>query len=106
MISTPRTILPVKQEPKGLKADVDLKPENANGAAGSTTLVDHFVGNLDRSDLRLLYLILGVLLMLSSLLWLHVLREGVEKDRAEQTLLAVRDDSAFYPKSVPTGLSS
>lgn len=74
--------------------------------AGSATIVDHFVGTLDRSNLRLLYLILGVLLMLSSLLWLHVLREGVERSRAERSLLAVRDDSALYPKSVPTGSSS
>lgn len=75
---------------------------------GSATIVDHFVGNLDRSNLRLIYLILGVLLMLSSLLWLHVLREGVEKSRAEKTLLAlsVRHDSAIYPNSVPIGLSS
>ena len=76
--------------------------------AGSATIVDHFVGNLDRSNLRLLYIILGVLLMLSSLLWLHVLREGVEKTRAEKSLLAfsVRHDPAIYPNNVPSGLSS
>ncbi len=71
--------------------------------AGSATIVDHFAGNLDRSNLRLIYIILGVLLMLSSLLWLHVLREGVEETRAEKTLLAlaVRHDSAPLPEQRP-----
>ena len=49
--------------------------------AGNATIVDHFVGTLDRSNLRLLYIILGALMMLSSLLWQHVLREGMEKSR-------------------------
>jgi len=47
------------------------------GGAVSVSVVDHHVGNLDRSNLRFLYVILGVLLMSGSYLWLRVLREAV-----------------------------
>lgn len=47
------------------------------GGAVSVSVVDHHVGNLDRSNLRVLYIILGTLLMGGSYLWLRVLREAV-----------------------------
>lgn len=46
--------------------------------AGSATVVDHWVGLIDRSNIRWLYVILGVLLMGSSLVWMHVLRSSAE----------------------------
>src|SRR6218665_1585148 len=46
--------------------------------AGSVSLVDHVVGLMDRTNIRWLYVILGVLLMGSALIWLHVLRSAVE----------------------------
>lgn len=46
--------------------------------AGSATLVDHLVGLIDRANIRWLYVILGVLLMGSSLVWLSVLRSSLE----------------------------
>lgn len=45
--------------------------------AVAATVVDHYVGNLDRSNLRLLYILLGILLMGGSLLWLHSLKQAV-----------------------------
>jgi hypothetical protein len=33
------------------------------GGAASATVIDHWVGNLDRSNIRWAYLVLGVLLM-------------------------------------------
>jgi hypothetical protein len=47
------------------------------GGAVSVSVVDHHIGNLDRSSLRFLYVILGVLLMGGSYLWLRTLREAV-----------------------------
>ena len=47
------------------------------GGAVSVSVVDHHVGNLDRSSLRFLYVILGVLLMGGSYLWLRTLREAI-----------------------------
>ena len=46
--------------------------------AGSATLVDHLVGLMDRVSIRWLYVFLGLLLMGSSLIWLHVLRSSLE----------------------------
>lgn len=48
------------------------------GGAGSATLVDHWVGLMDRVNIRWLYIVLGVLLMGSSVIWLHVLRSPLE----------------------------
>lgn len=44
--------------------------------AVSVSIIDHFVGTLDRSNLRFLYVILGVILMGSSCLWLRTLRRS------------------------------
>ncbi|HEX5790973.1 MAG TPA: hypothetical protein VFY13_07450 [Luteolibacter sp.] len=46
--------------------------------AVSATLIDHEVGSLDRTSLRSLYVILGVLLMLGSGFWMYSLRDAVE----------------------------
>jgi hypothetical protein len=46
--------------------------------AVSASFVDHWAGLIDRSNLRWLYIILGLLAMGSSLVWLHVLRSSVE----------------------------
>lgn len=45
------------------------------GGAVLATVVDHWVGNLDRSNLRWLYICFGVLLMGGGLMYQHVLRE-------------------------------
>jgi len=47
------------------------------GGAVSVSIIDHHVGNIDRSSLRFLYILLGVLLMGGSYLWLRVLREAI-----------------------------
>ena len=39
--------------------------------AVSASLVDHFVGTLDRSNLRLLYVIIGVALMIGAYIWMN-----------------------------------
>ena len=43
-----------------------------------TTIVDHWVGNLDRSNLRWLYVFMGVLAMGGGLMYQYVLRERVK----------------------------
>ena len=42
--------------------------------AACVSVVDHFVGTLDRSNLRLLYVILGVIAMAGSCLYIHTLK--------------------------------
>lgn len=44
--------------------------------AACVSVVDHFVGTLDRSSLRLLYVILGVIAMASSCLYIHTLKSA------------------------------
>lgn len=51
----------------------------------SASLIDHYVGNLDRSNLRLLYVLLGVALMAGSCLWLRGLRQASEQASASST---------------------
>jgi drug/metabolite transporter (DMT)-like permease len=46
--------------------------------AGCVSIVDHFVGTIDRSNIRLLYIIIGVALMIGSYLW----QRGVRTDFA------------------------
>ncbi|HCN30917.1 MAG TPA: hypothetical protein DIT64_19810 [Verrucomicrobiales bacterium] len=47
------------------------------GGAVSASLIDHYVGTLDRSNLRLLYMLLGAALMIGSSLWLRGLSQAV-----------------------------
>lgn len=42
------------------------------------SIVDHWVGNLDRSNLRWLYVAMGVLAMGGSAMYQHILRERVK----------------------------
>ncbi|MDB6076370.1 MAG: hypothetical protein JWO82_117 [Akkermansiaceae bacterium] len=43
--------------------------------AVSMTIVDHWIGNLDRSNLRAMYIILGILACGGGLMYLHILKE-------------------------------
>jgi hypothetical protein len=44
--------------------------------AGCASVVDHYVGTIDRSNLRILYIILGVLVMLGSSFYIHSIKSG------------------------------
>lgn len=44
--------------------------------AGSVSLVDHYVGLMEPSNIRLVYVIIGVLLMGGSFVWQRSLKEG------------------------------
>jgi hypothetical protein len=44
------------------------------------SVVDHWVGNLDRSNLRWLYVVMGVLAMSGSGMYRHVLNERVKME--------------------------
>ena len=48
------------------------------GATGCS-LIDHFVGTMERSNLRALYIIIGALLMLGAFVWLSSLKNTVEE---------------------------
>lgn len=51
--------------------------------AVSTSIVDHFVGLMDRSSIRLVYVILGIAAMIGSVIWLRSLRgAATEKPKA------------------------
>lgn len=45
------------------------------GSAVSATVVDHWIGLMDRSNLRWFYIVLGVCGMVGALVMLHVFRE-------------------------------
>jgi hypothetical protein len=44
--------------------------------AGCVSVVDHFVGLMEPSNLRLLYVIIGILLMAGSFVWQQSLKQG------------------------------
>ena len=46
------------------------------------TIVDHWVGNLDRSNLRWLYVFLGLLCMGGAFMYQHVLKSRMEIEAA------------------------
>lgn len=46
--------------------------------AVSATIADHWVGNLDRSNLRWLYVLLGVLCMGGAFMYQHVLKSRMQ----------------------------
>ena len=48
------------------------------GGSVMVSVVDHWVGNLDRSNIRWLYIVMGVLLIGGSFMYQHVLRERVK----------------------------
>jgi hypothetical protein len=47
--------------------------------AGMVSIVDHWAGTVERSNLRILYIILGVILMAVAILWQSVLRGRMEE---------------------------
>lgn len=61
------------------------------GAVG-TSFVDHFVGTVDRSNLRLLYIVIGVVIMIGAAVWLRELK-GATTEHA--TSYFVRPQLAF-----------
>ena len=46
------------------------------------TIVDHWVGNLDRSNLRWLYVFVGLLCMGGAFMYQHVLKSRIEMEAA------------------------
>jgi hypothetical protein len=50
------------------------------GGSVCATIVDHWVGNLDRTNLRWLYVLLGVLLIGGSFMYQHVLKTQMDMD--------------------------
>lgn len=52
--------------------------------AASVSIVDHFVGTMDRSNIRLVYIVIGAALMIGAVLWLRGLRAAAET-RTEET---------------------
>ena len=46
----------------------------------SVSLIDHRVGLMEPTNLRLLYILLGGILMVSAILWLRSLKEAVEEN--------------------------
>lgn len=59
------------------------------GGAVSASLIDHRVGLMDPTNIRYLYILIGGILMVSSMLWLRSLKAAVEDDAAATS-------SAFY----------
>lgn len=51
------------------------------------SVVDHFVGNIDRSNLRILYILLGVAVMIGSTIWLRGLKSAAASP-SDQALLS------------------
>ena len=47
------------------------------GGAISVSVIDHYVGTLDRTNMRFLYIVIGLGLMTAGVLWGRALREGV-----------------------------
>ena len=58
--------------------------------AGCVSIVDHYVGNIERMNIRLIYIVLGMTLMIGSLLWIKNLKQVVAA--------ATRDRSAAMEK--------
>lgn len=46
-------------------------------SAISTTVVDHWIGSLERSNLRWFYIVVGIAGMVGALTLMHVLKEGI-----------------------------
>jgi hypothetical protein len=46
--------------------------------AACVSVIDHFVGNLERMNIRLLYIIMGIVLMIVSYLWFSGLRSATQ----------------------------
>ena len=46
------------------------------GGAGLATIVDHYVGTMERTNLRVLYVLLGIALMTAGVLWIEALKQS------------------------------
>jgi len=51
------------------------------------SIVDHWVGNLDRSNLRWLYIVMGLLAMGGGLMYQHILRERVKIEFSKESAI-------------------
>jgi len=60
------------------------------------SVMDHFVGTLDRSNLRLLYILIGLVLMIGSYMWIRGLHGAAKGEPAE-----VNKTSLLTPGSSP-----
>lgn len=64
--------------------------------------VDHVVGNLDRSNVRSLYMILGFLLMAGSVFWLRSLRGAMSEESAQAARVHLAENPARMNLAVRT----
>lgn len=62
--------------------------------AAAVSLVDHFVGTMDRSNVRLLYILCGSLVMIVSLLWIRALRTTASGGGAQKRQALWRSSGA------------
>jgi hypothetical protein len=58
--------------------------------AGSVALVDHNVGLMEPANLRLLYIIIGVLLMAGSFIWQRSLKQGAAGPESNRSAVRAR----------------
>lgn len=49
------------------------------GGAAAVSVVDHWVGTMERSNLRAMYILIGVVLMIGGALWMRSLKQTVEE---------------------------
>ena len=49
------------------------------GGAAVVSVVDHWVGTMERSNLRAMYILIGVVLMIGGALWMRSLKQTVEE---------------------------
>ena len=65
-------------------------------SAISATVVDHWIGNLDRSNLRWFYIVMGVAGMAGAVMVQHVVREGIEKREEVASLARFTEQSENF----------
>lgn len=96
-------------EPPTLGADSMLSSRRVTRAwlyctvmfiSGATcaTVVDHFVGTLDRSNIRVLYVILGVLLMTGASLWVRAMRAAYQSPAKSEEISFIQPDLSAAPE--------
>lgn len=96
--------------PPSLSSDSILDPRRVTKAwsycvllfiAGAmcVSVIDHFVGTLDRSNIRLLYIIIGAVLMIGSYMWIRGLHGAAvhEPTEANKPSLLTPDSLQFQP---------
>ncbi|MEN3942547.1 hypothetical protein WJU23_14705 [Prosthecobacter sp. SYSU 5D2] len=65
--------------------------------ASLASLTDHWAGTMEPVNYRILYIILGALLMLAGGLWLRSLKETVEK---QEEIVFMNLTPAFHPPEI------